>query len=193
MRDQHHGDALVAYAFDGVEHVAGLHHPEGRRGLVEEDDAVGPGDRPYDGDLLPLPAGHRADRRGHGPHGRAELPESGLGPRPHGLLVHESEPSERPAPGDLAAEEHVLDGIQVRRQGQILVYDLHPEVGGLVRRGDGDRLAVEEQLSGVDGEVAGERLDQSGLAGPVVADERDDLAGVDVEGGLSRASRRNPT
>ena len=50
--------------------------------------------------------------------------------------------------------------------------------------GDGHRLALEEQLTGVDGEVAGQGLDHRRLAGAVVADEGDHLAGVDVEVGV---------
>ena len=49
------------------------------------------------------------------------------------------------------------------------------------------RLALEEQLAGVDVEVAGQGLDHRGLPGAVVADEGDDLAGVDVEVGIVSA------
>ena len=44
-----------------------------------------------------------------------------------------------------------------------------------------DRVAVEEDLAGVQRQVARECLDQRGLAGAVVADDGDHLAGLDVE------------
>ena len=44
-------------------------------------------------------------------------------------------------------------------------------------------LAVEQDPAGVDREVPGQRLDQGRLARAVVADERDDLAGGDLEVG----------
>ena len=47
--------------------------------------------------------------------------------------------------------------------------------------GSTTRLAVDRDRPGVGGLRAGERLDQRRLAGAVVADERDDLAGVDLE------------
>ena len=42
-------------------------------------------------------------------------------------------------------------------------------------------LAVEEDLAGVGGQAPVQRLDQGGLAGAVVADDRQHLAGVEVE------------
>ena len=63
--------------------------------------------------------------RGQRPDGAAELVEPGLGLRAHGLLVHEAELAEQALPGDLPAEEHVLDRVQVRREGEVLVDDLH--------------------------------------------------------------------
>ena len=55
------------------------------------------------------------------------------------------------------------------------------------RRVELDRPALEEDLAGVGLVDAGQRLDQRRLAGAVVADERDDLLGVDGE---ARAAQR---
>ena len=84
----------------------------------------------------------------------------------------------------LAPEEHVLDRVEVRGQREVLVHDLDADGRRLVRGGEVHRLALEEDLALVDVQVAGERLDQRRLAGTVVADQGDDLTGVDVEVGL---------
>ena len=51
----------------------------------------------------------------------------------HGLLVHEPEPAEHALPRDLPAQEHVLDGVEVRREREVLVDDLHAHAGRLLR------------------------------------------------------------
>ena len=81
----------------------------------------------------------------------------------------------------LAAEEHVLDDVEVVAQREVLVHDLDAQRGGVLRGVDGDRLALEQDLAGVDRVDADDALDERGLAGAVVADERGHLARVDVE------------
>ena len=56
-----------------------------------------------------------------------------------------------------------------------------PSVGDLLRIGHLDLVALEEDLTGVEVQVARECLDHGGFAGTVVADQGDHLAGVDVE------------
>ena len=56
-----------------------------------------------------------------------------------------------------------------------------PSGAASLRRVQGDGRPVEEDLAGVVGLRAGETLDQGRLAGAVVADERGDLAGVDLQ------------
>ena len=81
----------------------------------------------------------------------------------------------------LAAEVHVLDDVEVVAEREILVDDLDPELGGVLRAVDRDRLAVEEDLAAVGVVDAGDALDQRRLAGAVVADERHHLAGAHLE------------
>ena len=81
----------------------------------------------------------------------------------------------------LAAEVHVLDDVEVVAEREILVDDLDPELGGVLRAVDRDRLAVEEDLAAVGRVDAGDALDQRRLAGTVVADERHHLAGAHLE------------
>ena len=76
----------------------------------------------------------------------------------------------------LAAEVHVLDDVEVVAEREILVDDLDPELGRVLRAADRDLLAVEEHLALVHRVDAGDALDQRRLAGAVVADERHHLA-----------------
>ena len=97
----------------------------------------------------------------------------------------------------LAPEVHVLDDVEVVAEREILVDDLDPELRRVLRAGDVTRLALEEDLAGVDRVDAGDRLDQRRLAGAVVADERHHLAlahlEVDVAQRLDGAERlRDP-
>ena len=96
------------------------------------------------------------------------------------LLHHRLLKPEEEVP-DLAAEVHVLDDVEVVAQREILVHDLDPELGRVLRAVDRDRLAVEEDLAGVVAVDAGDALDERRLAGAVVADERHDLAGPHLE------------
>ncbi|GGN21305.1 hypothetical protein GCM10011609_73280 [Lentzea pudingi] len=83
--------------------------------------------------------------------------------------------------GALAAEEHVLDDVEVVGQREVLVDDLDPEFRGFARALDVHRLALEQDLTRVGRVDARDALDQRRLARAVVADEGRDLAGVDVE------------
>ena len=85
------------------------------------------------------------------------------------------------ARGRLAAEEHVLGHRAVGQQVELLVDD--PDAGGLrrVRVAERDLLAVDADRPVVGRVDAGEHLHQRRLAGAVLADDRVDLAGAQVE------------
>jgi hypothetical protein len=79
---------------------------------------------------------------------------------------------ERTQPGDLlAAEEHVLDDVEVLGERKILVHDLDPEQRGVPRPADAPVPTLEDQLARVDAIDAADAFDQRRLARPVVADE----------------------
>ena len=109
---------------------------------------------------------------------RTESPASvSRGPRLHGRLVEHARRLLQ-----LAAEEHVVDDVEVVAQREVLVDDLDAEGGGCpCGPCTLHRLAVEDVLTGVEGVDAGDALDQGALAGAVVADQRGDLARRDVE------------
>ena len=72
----------------------------------------------------------------------------------------------------------------MRCQGQVLVHHLDAEVLGLPRTGQVQLPTLEVDLTLVQVEVARQRLDERRLAGTVVADQSDDLPGLDVEIGV---------
>ena len=96
------------------------------------------------------------------------------------LLHHRLLEPEEPVV-DLAAEVHVLDDVEVVAQREILVHDLDPELGRVLRPVDRHLLAVEVDLAAVVAVDAGDALDQRRLARPVVADERHDLTRPHLE------------
>ena len=78
----------------------------------------------------------------------------------------------------LAAEEHVhVHGLLVG-EGEVLVDDLDTELAGARGVGGLGEVAVDVDLPGGRRVDAGDQLDQGGLAGAVVADQRDDLTAV---------------
>ena len=174
--------------------------PERGGRLVEEDDLVGPRDGPamaipcrWPPDIEPT--GAVSDRTV-----RAELVERRPGPSPRIALLSmkPSRPS-MPLRRQFPAQEHVLDGIEVRRQRQILVDDLDPELGGLRRTGQLDRLALEVDLA----RSRVRRLPESALTmvdlpAPLSPIRATTSPGVDVEVGvvqgpdMAEASRDAP-
>ena len=73
------------------------------------------------------------------------------------------------------------DDVEVVAEREILVDGLDPEPRRVARRVDLYLLSFEEDLALVGHVRPGDALDQRGLAGTVVAHERDHLARVDVE------------
>ena len=82
---------------------------------------------------------------------------------------------------DLPAEVHVLDDVEVVAEGQILIDDLDPELGRVLRPVDVHLLAFEQDPAAVGGVGAGDALDEGRFTGAVVADERHHLSGTDLE------------
>ena len=177
VRDEHDRKASVGEALDEVEHLARLRHAERRGRLVEDDEARVPLHRLRHRHRLALAARERCDRlpdganRGHGER-RQRFARALL----HRGLLQAEEPVTQ-----LASEVHVLDDVQVVTQGEVLVHDLDPELGRVLRAVDGDRLSVEEDLAVVVAVDARDALDQRRLAGAVVADEGHDLAAPHLE------------
>jgi len=81
----------------------------------------------------------------------------------------------------LAAEEDVGDDVEVVAEGEILVDGRDPEFGRVLRARDRDFFPFEAEAAGIRRVDPRDRLHQGRLAGAVVADQTDHLAGADGE------------
>ena len=81
----------------------------------------------------------------------------------------------------LAAEEDVGDDVEVLAEREILEHRRDAERQRRAGIGQRDRLAAERHGAGARLMHAGQDLDERRFARAVVADERDDLAGMNVE------------
>ena len=97
------------------------------------------------------------------------------------LLLHRLLVESPRAVQQLAAQEQVRDDVEVVAEREILVDGRDPVLVGGGGAADVRALAVDRDRARVRGLDPGDRLDQRRLAGAVVADQGDDLAGVDLE------------
>ena len=104
------------------------------------------------------------------------------GTRPAGLVAPVDASAE---PGQVAGRHgEVVDGVQRADEAEVLVHEADSRVGrglAVTEARAGRRRPTPVRLAGVGLVVAGEDLDQRRLAGAVLADERVDLTGGDVD------------
>ena len=81
----------------------------------------------------------------------------------------------------LVTEQDVLGDGEDRDEHEVLVHHADAAADRVVRAVDLDRLAVEEDLALVRHRHPVEDVHEGRLAGPVLAEQRVDLAGADVE------------
>ena len=84
-----------------------------------------------------------------------------------------------------APDEDVLGDAELREELRLLVDGLHAEGDGIRGRRDRHRLAVELRSAGVGALGPGHDLDEGGLAGAVLADERVHGPGCDAHVGVA--------
>ncbi len=183
VRDEDDRYAALPDALDQLEHLAGLLHAQRGGRLVEDDHLAAEGGRTSHGHGLALATGQAL-------HGLAHVLQRADAERDHlllGVLAHAvavEHPKDR-AEGTgstlLATQEEVAGDVQGRRDREGLVDGLDAVVAGVERRLEGHRLAVEHDLAGARCLGTGQALDQRRLAGAVVADDREDLARVELE------------
>jgi hypothetical protein len=184
--DEHHSTARVAErAQDGPQ----LAHLEGREhggGFVEDEDLRAAIQRLQDLDALRLAHGQVRDE-----------PVGWYGePGAHAEVVHGAlcgGAVQGDAVGDLAAKDDVLRHGECGHQHEVLVHHADSRVDG---RGGGpsrDVAAIHFHAAGIRRIEAAEHAHERGLACAILADERMDLAGHDLElgtaVGLHRAER----
>src|SRR3954452_1462855 len=89
--------------------------------------------------------------------------------------------AEQPWAEHLAPQEEIGGRVEIRGEGEVLIDGFDPDAAGGHRRVEFDRRALNSYLARVGLEDPRHALDESALAGAVVANERDDLAGVQRE------------
>ena len=156
---------------DQGQHLLGLRDTEGGGGLVEDDDLRLLQHRTGDRHGLALTTGEGRDLL---PHRLQGAHRQGL-QRPGRRALH-VRLVEHAVGGALAAEEHVVDDVEVLAEREVLVDDLDAEPRGVLWGVDGDRVPLEPDLPLVIGLGSGQALDQGGLPGTVVAHEGGHLA-----------------
>ena len=103
----------------------------------------------------------------------ADIVKDALGLARHVLLAHQ------PVAGLLLAEEHVGGDRQVAAKQHFLVDGVDAVIDRLLRIGQARRLAFPQDLAAGSTDDAGQKLDQGGFAGAVLADDRVDLAALE--------------
>ncbi len=132
--------------------------------------------RAQDLDPLAVADGKRADNLVGGEIVDLERGEQRLGFRPHRPPVDPAAAAMR-----RVAEEDVLGDGEFREQQQLLVNGRDPGALGVLRRGETHGAPVDQDLAAVRLIDAGDDLDQRRLACAVLAEQRMNLAGADVE------------
>src|SRR3954454_15822270 len=171
----HHGVPLVAELMDAGEQRLRLGFRQRRRRLVEDEHPRRRAE--HLGDLDELLRGER-QRRDLGARVEPVEPDA----IEHRLRL----PAQLGRAGDAAARrelphEQVLADRQVRQEAELLVDDADAGLAHPGGRRIADLLAVDQVLTRVALDRAGEDLDQRALAGPVLAGEAHDLAGAELE------------
>ena len=81
-----------------------------------------------------------------------------------------------------AEEQEVVDGDHRRHEGEVLLHERHTALDGLAGRGRGERVRrPRKHLAGRRPVEPAEDAHQRRLAGAVLAEDRQHLAGADVE------------
>ena len=168
-------DAAVAEVADDLQQALGLGFLQGRGRLVEDQDVGLVEQRAGDLDQLLLAEAQRGERAVE-VDVEADRLEHRLGLAAHRPAVERDPGGER-----LAAEEEVLEDVEVGEERQLLGDDRDPLIGRLAGVAEGDPLAVELERPLIRGGAADDDLDQRRLAGAVGAEQGVHLTRVDLE------------
>ena len=173
--DQDQGHALLAQAAHHLAQIMDALRRQHRGGLVEDQHLLAAPERAHDLDLLLLAQRQPAD----------ESVGIDLDAEQGGELVEALQGrrlAEALPPG--AAQHQILDDRQARYQQHMLEDRADAEVQALARRADDHRPAGDQDLALVGLLHAGENADQCRFAGPVLAQQDMDLAGVKLQGNV---------
>ena len=177
MRDQDNRRAAGREPADDLVQPLGVGTAEGGRRLVHNDQPSVPAQGTQDLHLLLVCGAQAASRQV-----TAELEA-----RRGGELVvaaAQRTPGDEAGPARLGAEEDVLRDRQRGRDRQFLGDQDDPASDRLARGMERDRLGVDQQLTAIGGDDAGQDLAERRLARAVLADERVDRPLADLQADL---------
>ena len=189
------GGALRGHLADQLIEACGLVLRQEDRGLVEHEHAAGAARGPVlvrGGGVPAAQLIRRAHDRHHGPFGAGQRGHLAVGlevhvegsQRPPGGLALASPADQRRGRGAEGADREVVEHAQLGKQPEVLMHEREPQLTPLARgQGKPHRLAVNVQLPArIGGVVAGEDLDEGGLARAVLAEQPPDLTRTDGQG-----------
>ena len=179
VADDHDRDPLALDPVHQVQAAPGLLHAERGEGLVEQHQLAAPVHEAAQLDRLALTAGQVFHVGPHRGDGARELADHRLGLGLHFLFLEHMKAEIIPC--YFAAHEEVGDHVNVGAERQVLVHRLDTHRLGVGGAGEVDFAPIENDFTGIGFQAAGDDLDQGGLAGAVVAQERHHLARVDLE------------
>ena len=174
VADEHDGAPLLAQPPHGGEQLLHLVFAQSRRRLVEHQDARRSGHRL--GDLDELALGERETA-----HGEPRVERHPEETEQLGGAGAQGAPVDQPEPTRLAADQDVRRDVHLREQRQLLRHTGDAELLGAVRCQGAELLAAHLDAADVGGDHAGEDLDERRLAGAVLAEQGEHLAGADRE------------
>ena len=158
-----------------AQHHAGLLHAQCGGGLVQDEHARAEVDRPGDRHDLPLATGQGADRHLHVRQVHAHLFQLLGGDLPHLVSL---QPPQRAS--ELLAQEEVPPHGHLPHHREVLVHGGNPPIEGVLRVAQSRWLPVDQHLAAGGLVQPGERLNQRGLTGTVIAQHAGHGAGADL-------------
>ena len=171
--------ALLQSLAHDLEQGIGFAIGQGGGRLVHDQDAGVEEDRSCDRHRLALAAGECLHRLLETLEVRVEAAHHFAG-----LGLHRHVVERTPGGAQLAAEIEVGGGVDIVGDGERLVDRLDAVFLGVARIVDVGGLAVDQDLAAIALVGAGENLDKRRLAGAVVAEQGDDLAGIEIDRGI---------
>ena len=182
VADQNNRKTACSHLADEFHHHPRLLYAQCRRRLVHDHYVLGKGSAASDRNTLALSAGERANRLVHGLDADFQVCHVAHRVAQHLALVqHVKQRSPEAGAPNLTPQEDVLHDVERRRDRKILIDGLDAHPPGIQRTVKMYSFAVQVDIAFIWDQRAGQRLDQRGLAGTIVADHREDLAGKQRE------------
>ncbi len=183
VRDQHDRQTALLDVEDQLQHPARFLDAERSRRLVHDDDAAAERGGARHRDALALAAGQRLHRLVDVLNGQEpKFGELLAGDLLHGAAIEQPKNAAENAGGaHFTPEKDIVGDRQRRRHRKVLIDRLDPGLTRGDRRTEMDDLSRQPDFAGIGNDGAAQSFDHRRFAGPIVADHREDFAGIEVE------------